>query len=299
MARRMIVIALASLASLATAPTPAWGQDEAEAPPPAQFTEGPVVMLRFKFHDRWVEGRWESETETTLKVASLTGSVIGYPRADITDLERYEISQARYLELQGDHLLESAYEQDDPAAALFKVRRTYLRALVEETDEETVNRVRRKLDLVDAEREDAQAEAIRKERLRRERAETALVEAEKSLAEQKLVELKQQREALAEMHKAFVVMQKTVATLQERQDALLAFAGRTEEALDDLEDDVDDLERRCGVFITKRYIDDANSGIKRSMKGVQDNIGALGKDVGTLRQEVDRLRAAIEKLQNE
>jgi predicted nuclease with TOPRIM domain len=136
-------------------------------------------MVRFLLGSRLVEGRLVHEDVKTLRVESFAGSVIGYDKAGLKDLQRYELSVAQYYEKAGDYYADRLWDFDDDLNDFAQVRKAYQKSL---SGAESAS-VQQKLQSLERDREEWQKEFRRRKDIEEAEARAEAAKIEKQMAE--------------------------------------------------------------------------------------------------------------------
>lgn len=258
----IVVTALGLAAVLSVGAT-----EESEQPAPEQRAAeqasepNQVQMVELDFGERRVAGRLIMETENMIRVESSAGGAIGYDKGRIESIRRYAVPVHQYHERLGDTARERAWSDEAPDRFL-EARRAYRRALELARAPEDRQRLEHKLENLTEERQEWQREALRREELRKAAAEADLTELEKKLTEERLATLQRHEQVLEQMQRVIQDMQ------EENRDVRYAIENLQRHVVE-LEDDVDDLERRDNVFITSRVFLDLRSSHRRLERKVE------------------------------
>ncbi len=223
--------------------------------PPAEETRDTVRMMELTLDSRRVKGRLVRETEETIRIESLGGGAIGYRKENIREVRRYSIPAADYYAMLGEHYQQKAWELEEAPTLFVKARQAYRKAL-ESAEEDRRARFRRRLEALSEERKEWQEEALRRQRVEKAAQEAELARIEKELAEEKLATVRRHEEVIRGLQSTMREVGRQVEELYYLTDAL-------ERGLLNLEDDVEDLERRDSAFITSRIFVDLRSSHKR------------------------------------
>jgi hypothetical protein len=261
-------LALSALCLLLVASGRAPAQQEAAAPPVAAGDE--VAMAEVVLNGTTARGRIAYEDDETIRIETVAGSVIGYRKDRVTELNRFTLHPSTYHELRGDHQHERAAELPDPFAALTRARQAYQRALAHAPSEKDRSRIQAKLQGVAAEREEIHNESLRQEEVARAREETELARIERQLTEEKLEALKRQEGDIRRLARQ-------VTDLAHELEAIKDSVNRLERRIEDLDDDLDRLDRFDRIFIRQSVFVDLQREHER-----------LEREVERLRREVER-----------
>ena len=276
-----LVLALASLALGAGEPTAQPAAQPTAEPAAAPKAEKPaepaaevaepgrtVQMVELMLPGRTVEGRLVFEDDALVRVEAIGSGVIGYARGSIRDLRRFTISASAFQERHGDHYHGRAWEAEDAPAEFARARQAYQRALLAaETDEDRA-RLKSKLDVLAADRDEWQQEALRAQQLDLARHEVELAVLEKELTREKISALQRQEQELQALRAAVQRMQTDGQVLARMVEALQADLLNLEDEVDDL-DDLDNLFVRTNVFVDLRR---EHERLEREVQRISRNV---------------------------
>ncbi len=196
-----------------------------------------VQMVRFLLGSRLVEGRLVHEDVKGLRVENPDGSVIGYDKAGLKDLQRFEITPAQYHEKAGDRYADRLWDFVDDLDDFARARKAYQKSLAI-TESASV---RQKLEALEREREEWQ-----KEFLRRKDVEEAEARAEAARLEKEMAEKEAQGQAkLAEtVEQQAIQLKELEGRLKTLEDTTRLMRDRIAELRHDLERLEDDVRRQ-------------------------------------------------------
>ncbi|MFO7958358.1 MAG: hypothetical protein R6X33_14825 [Candidatus Brocadiia bacterium] len=261
--RTVIVLTALGLAAVLSAGA---AEEGAQREPEQADVEEPlgadeVQMVELNFGERRVVGRLIMETHNMIRLESPAGGAIGYDKGTIESIRRYTVPAYQYHERLGDAVRDRAWSADAPDRFI-EARRAYRRALELARKAEDRQRLEHKLENLTEERQEWQREALRREELRKAAAEADLTELEKELAEERLATLQRHEQILQQM-------QRFIQDMQEENRDIRYAIDNLQRRVVELEDDVDDLERRNNVFITSRVFLDLRSSHRRLERKVE------------------------------
>jgi len=239
------VLLIPSLRAAPEGPTAAGEPQPARAEPPT------VPVVRFALGKTIVRGKVVGEDDQMLRVEGLDGSVIGYSKDTVRDIERAPMPAAQYHEMVGDYFLERASLAQGTPDDFVRARRAYQKSLSLRPTPEVTD----KLAQVAGEREEWQREALRRKELEEAQARIELVKLQKETLEK---ELALQRETLAAVQE----QARTLAQAQRRMDELaraVAFIQAQNRELQlklrDMEDDISSKWGRISIYLKNVQVD--------------------------------------------
>lgn len=233
----------------------------APAPVTAQATDA-VPMVEIRLDRKVIVGRIVHEDDESIRVEPIGSGAIGYRKAQVDIARRFTISLAEHQEQVGDHHLERATEGDDALANFAKARAALQKALALSSDPAADERLMRKIESVAQGRNDWHEEQMRQQQLAKIQAETELAQIEKQLAVGKMALLAKQEQALDQLSRAAVELER-----------------RTELLWTKYED-------------TQRKVD----AIARDMDDFRDDFAQVPRDLASLKRSYERLRADVAAL---
>jgi len=256
------------------------GQEGAAAPPAGEVAAealeeledqpgDTVPMVEVPVGKSTVRGRLLSETDEMIKIESLGRGIIGYRKEGMAEIKRFDVTAADYYTRLGDFHHERAWRVEDGAEEFLKSRQAYLRALSAGPAAAEEQSIRAKLELLSDDRDEWQKEALRKAELEKAQHEVELMKIRQEVAREQLktaVEQQAQIQALGNaMHE-----------LQDQMARLVAFVDKLSIDVEDLEDEVDDLDRRRRVYITNTVFMDlkrAHDSLEREVRRLERSSG--------------------------
>jgi hypothetical protein len=224
-----------------------------------------IAMVEVVSERETVRGRILHETEDQIKVESFGNGVIGYRKSDLREIRRFTLPAGSYYEELGDLHLLNAWEADDAAAEFIKARQAYVTAAGRSLQQSDRDQIMTKLDLLAEEREEWQREALRREQLKQAQEQTELTRLQKQIAAEQLAVGRRQEQYIKEIEKAFREM-------QDQTQRMGDFVRLLEQKIEDLEDDVDRLDR---VYITNQVFLD----LRRSHQALEREVRRLERSV--------------------
>jgi hypothetical protein len=209
---------------------------------PADASKGGIPMVRFVLRDAVQEGRLVSEDEGTLRVESLSGSVIGYRKADFKNLERFSLSPEAYYERVGDYFADQLWDFKDDLNDFARARRAYQKSLNAAPTESA----KEKLEELASQREVWQKEMLLRQEILAAEARAESARLEKEATQRKLKDLQDIADGLG--------------TLEERVKAMEQSEKLTQARLQDIRHEIrnlqDDVYRRFDrVYVVIRRIE--------------------------------------------
>jgi len=236
-----IVVAMLGVAAVCAAAQNAADVPEAEPAVPPEASEGEaaagaaeerVEMVRFVLGRKAVEGRLVMEDETVLRVEGLDGTVVGYEKATLRDVQRYDLRASRYHEKMGDYYVGRLWDFEDDLTDFARARREYRRALsIADTAA-----VRQKLADLQREREEWQQELLRRKAVEQAEARVEAAVLEKEMLQQ---QLQSQQEVADELERHALLLEELEGRIERLEDS----SRLARERLADLRRDVERLER--------------------------------------------------------
>jgi hypothetical protein len=266
-----IMLALASL-TLAAAPAaepqpePAAEAQEHAAPE----ADGMVPMVELMLQGRTVEGRLVYEDEQIIRVEALGAGIIGYVRSTIREVRRFTITESAYHERLGDHHHGLVWATEDAPTEFARARQEYQRALLAADADEDRVRLKTKLDVLAADRDEWQREVLRAQQLDLARHEVDLAILEKQLTKERIEAVQRQEQELQALRAAVQRMQADGQVLTRMVEDLRADLQDLEEDVDDL-DDLDSFFVRTNVFVDLRR---SHERLEREVQRLQRSGGA-------------------------
>jgi len=239
-----LLLAWATLGAAAPA-----AEQPADASAQGAATQGEVQMAELQLAGRTVEGRLVFEDDKIVRIESIGAGVIGYGRANIREIRLFIIPESAFQERYGDYYHERAWGVDDAPAELARARQAYDQALLLAGTDEARKRLRAKLDVLAADREEWQLEVLRAQELARARHQTELARLETQLTKEKIEALRRQEQELQALRTA-------VRRMETDSRLLLRMVEDLQADVRELEEDVDDVRNLGNVFIrTSVFLD--------------------------------------------
>jgi hypothetical protein len=265
-----VALALAFLAMGAAEPA-AEPKTDAAAVPGVKVTKpgDTVSMVELTLSGRTVEGRLVYEDDKIIRIEPIGTGTIGYALNTIRGIRRFSIPASEFDERCGEYYQDHAWTANDPPAEFVRARQAYNRALLAATDDEARTRVKAKMEILTADRNEWQQEALREQDLELGRHQIDLVVLERQLTKQKIDALARQEQQIQDLQDAVRRIEDDAQTLAGTVDDLQA------DVLD-MADEVGNLQNLDDIYVRN----DTFADLRRAHEALEREVQRLNRALG-------------------
>ena len=258
----VFVVALLALAPVLSQETP---EGKAQSPAEVSAPEGGnIPMARIVMGRKHITGRIVFENNKIIRIEHVDGGVAGYEKQKVKEIQRDSLDPAIYYEQVGDFYASRLWDLLDDLNDFAQAHQAYRRALSHETSQETRDRILKKNERLNLERQQWHHEELRRIAVRKAQEEAELVRVQRQLVEKQL-------QTAGETARSLERLQGRVAALEAHLRDMARRHGHLREIVDDLDDAVDDLRRRRRYYVTHSlYLD-----LRRKVMEIQRQVTSL------------------------